>query len=309
MFGSRTHLVVEGGKYTTLQQAIDAAGANDVILVGPTGSVTSGATWGDITLPGGKRLSIVGLGGNTAPQIPIGTVTFAVTSSNGASLNALENEIFLRNLFINKASVGFAGTQGVLMSGDRPGRLRLQGCYVYNAGTSGDGIVNNNNAAGSSIHIDNCVIQATAANTSSCMINHVKGYTFLKNFNEVSGGKYAVSASAGTVEAYNTLFEVSGANEVVRLGGGLMTVAYSTIKNTVASGSGVNMTTAGASIAMADSSFVVSAGTGYCVNGVLGTYFLYGHINWGNTALTPYNVKVKNVVTSSAVTQAFTPSA
>jgi hypothetical protein len=309
MFGSRTHLVVEGGKYTTLQQAIDAAGANDVILVGPTGSVTSGATWGDISLPGGKRLSIVGLGGNTAPQAMIGPVTFSVTASNGASLNALENEVFLRDLYINKSSVGFAGTQGVLLSGDRPGRLRLQGCYIYNAGTSGDGIVNNNNAVGSSIHIDNCIIQATSANTSSCMINHVKGYTFLKNFNEVSGGKYAVSASAGTVEAYNTLFEVSGANEAVRLGGGLMTVAYSTIKNTVANGSGINMTTAGASVAMADSSFVVSTGTGYCVNGVLGTYFLYGHINWGNTPLTPYNVKVKNVVTSSAVTQAFTPSA
>ena len=309
MFGTRTHLVVEGGRYTTLQQAVDAAGVNDVILVGPTGSVTSGATWGNVSIPGGKRLTIAGLGGRTAPQAMIGPVTFSVTASNGASLNALENEVFLRDLYINKSSVGFAGTQGVLLSGDRPGRLRLQGCYIYNAGTSGDGIVNNNNAVGSSIHIDNCIIQATSANTSSCMINHVKGYTLLKNFNEVSGGKYAVSASAGTVEAYNTLFEVSGANEAVRLGGGLMTVAYSTVKNTVANGSGINMTTAGASVAMADSSFVVSTGTGYCVNGVLGTYFLYGHINWGNTALTPYNVKVKNVVTSSAVTQAFTPSA
>lgn len=76
------------------------------------------------------------------------------------------------------------------------------------------------------------------------------------------------------------------------------------------SGSGVNTTTAGTSLAMADSSFVVSAaGTGYCVNGVGSTYFLYGHINWSNTALTPYNVKVKNVVTSSAVAQTFTPSA
>jgi hypothetical protein len=311
MFGTRTHLVVEGGRYTTLQQAVDAAGVNDVILVGPTGSVTSGATWGNVSIPGGKRLTIAGLGGRTAPQAMIGPVTFSVTASNGASLNALENEVFLRDLYINKATVGFAGTQGVLLSGDRPGRLRLQGCYIYNAGTSGDGVVNNNNAAGSSIHIDNCVIQATSANTSSCMINHMKGYTFLKNFNEVSGGKYAVSASAGTVEAYNTLFEVSGANEVIRLGGGaLMTAGYSTVKNTVAGGSGVNMVTALSTFAAGNSAFAVAQGSGYCVNGINSTFYLYSNVSYSNvTGLAPYNVKVKNVVTSSATTTAFTPSA
>jgi hypothetical protein len=63
---------------------------------------------------------------------------------------------------------------------------------------------------------------------------------------------------------------------------------------------------------MSCSAFTVATGTGYCVNGVAGTSFAYGAgISYSNIVgppAVPYNVKVKNTVSTFAVTVAFTPS-
>jgi hypothetical protein len=306
-FGSRVHLVVEGGSYSTLQAAVTAASPNDTIIVGPTGSVISPASWGDVIIPGSKRLSIIGLGGANNTNVNIGAVTFSPTSP-GDSAQITQNEIFMKDLFINKVG-GFTGSQGVLFGGNRPARLRLQGCYIYNGASTGDGIVVNNSGAGSSLFLDNCSVLAAASNNAGIMIDHRQGYTYLRNYNNIAGGKYALSASAGTVEIYNSNIEISGSNEVIRVGAStLVTVGYSTIKNTVTNGSGVNLTTAGAVFGMGDATFAIATGTGYCVNGVAGSIFLYGTNTYSNSAAAAYNVKVKNSITSIPTTTTFTSS-
>jgi hypothetical protein len=51
---SKTLFVIEGGSYTTVQQAINAASDTDIILVGPK---ASGGSWGPATFPAQKRLA------------------------------------------------------------------------------------------------------------------------------------------------------------------------------------------------------------------------------------------------------------
>lgn len=302
--GGKIHWVVSGGNYATLQAAIDAAAPNDVILVGPKGTVTAAQSWGNITIPAGKRLSIMGLSAERSPIVKIGSVTFSPTTG----LNILENEVFLRNLFI---SDDFSNSTAVTFAGSAPARLRLQGCYIYNTGSSGTGITSNNSAASSSLYLHGCIVQT--ANTASTQINHVQGYTAIKASTEISGGKYALVCAAGNVEILNTLLEVAVANEVVRISGGLVTCGYTTIKNTAANGSGANLTAAGATLGMGASTFAVTAGTGYCVNGPATStptaVYMHVQVTYSNSVAAAYNKKVKNTISAIAVDQSFTSSA
>ena len=202
-FGGKTHWVVQGGKYATLQAAVDAAVAGDVILVGPapTGAPQNG-TWGNVTFPAQKRLSVVGLtGGQVSTQINIGLVTYSPTTG----LNINENEVFLCGLFIN---ANYAGTPGVTFGGTAPARIRLRACFLYNSGISGDGVSVSNSSASSSCYLDNCTVQTNSANTTSIMVNHQAGYTWIKNGCDIAGGQYALRIAGGSVEASDVIFEV-----------------------------------------------------------------------------------------------------
>lgn len=293
--GQKVRWVTEGGTYSTLQDAIDAAAVNDVILVAPRAS----GTWGDITIPAQKKLSILGLAGCRAPTVAVGKVTFAPTSG----LNILENEVYLQNLFITGS---FVGAQGLSFGGTAPARLRLQGCYIYNTGASGNGVVSNNSGQGSSLYLDNCVVGT--GSTSGIAINHVQGYTLIKNNCDIFGHQYQLQCAAGTVEVYLSFLTGTLANEVVRVSGGLVTVGYSTVKNTTANATGVNITAAGAAFGMGDATFAIGTGTGYCVTGVSGGVYLYGRVTYSNSVAAGYNVKVKNTLTAVAVAQSFTSS-
>jgi hypothetical protein len=203
-FGGKVHWVVIGGKYATLQAAVTAAAADDTIMVGPP---ALGSTWADpatggTVFPAGKRLSVIGLTGRPAPLIDIGKVFFTVSSG----LNINQNELYLRGLFINGS---FVGSQGVLFSGTNPARLRLQECYIFNSGISGDCVVVENSGSSSSLYLDNCVVQTAAVNTASVMVRHTTGYTLIKNGTEISGGGLnALTVAAGAVEVFNALFEI-----------------------------------------------------------------------------------------------------
>lgn len=295
--GSKIFLVVEGGAYATVQDAIDAASDWDVILVGPK---AAGASWGPMTFSPGKRLSVIGFSQEQATQIKVDSVTFNVSSG----LNILLNAVLVKGLFINSS---FVGTQGINFYGSFPGRLRLQECFIYNSGATGTGVVSNNSGAGSSLSLDNCILQSGAY--GGIGLDHQQGYTIVRNDSEISRYQYPIQCAAGSLEILNAIIDNSGvANEAIRVTGGLVTVGYSTIKNTTTNASGVNLTTAGATLGMGDATFAVGTGTGYCVTGVAGTFFLYGHITYSNSAAAAYNVKVKNTITSLAVTQTFTSS-
>ena len=292
---NKVHYVVQGGSYATIQAAIDAAADLDVIFVGPK---TGGGSWGAATFSAGKRLVVIGMQAKYEEHAQIDSVTF----SPSTGLNILLNTIYIRGLFINS---DFSVTPGVTFGGTAPGRLRLQECYVYNSGASGTGVSSNNSGSGSSLHIDNCLIQS--GNNVGVGVDHVQGYTLFKNGCEVSRYQYQIQCAAGTVEILNTILDGLAANEVIRISGGVVTCGYSTIKNATANSSGVNLTTAGAVFGMGDATFAIATGTGYCVNGVAGAFFLYGHITYSNSAAAAYNVKVRGtVITALPTTQAFT---
>jgi len=297
---SKIHYVIVGGKYASLQAAVNAAAANDTIFVGPIGAVSPVTSWGDVTFPAQKRLTVIGLSSPRSYAPNIGKVTFAP----GAGANILENTIHLENLFINAS---FAGAQGVNFAGTVPARLRMVNCYIYNlSGVSGNGIVVNNSGAGSSCYLDGTIVQGSG--TAGVAVNHIQGYTLIRNGAEISDYQYQIQCAAGTMEVYNSQIQGSLANEVIRITGGTVFLGYSTIRNTTANSTGVNLVNAGAAFGMGNATFAIATGTGYCVNGVAGSFFLYGTVSYSNSAALAYNVKVKNTITALPITQAFTSS-
>ncbi len=304
--GSKVLLVVEGGAYATIQDAIDAAVDNDVILVGPK---ASGASWGPAAFSPGKRLVVAALGSKWSTQVRVDSLTFNVSSG----LNVLLNTVFVRGLYVNSSFTALA--PGVNFYGTFPGRLRLQECFIYNNNAAtGTGVVSNNSGSGSSLYIDNCIIQSGWS--TGIGVDHQQGYTSIRGGSEISRYQYALQcagvAPASTVEIVNTLLDNTGAtlntSEVIRMTGGLVTCGYSTIKNTNANASGVNLTAAGATFGAGDATFAIATGTGFCVTGVPGAFFLYGHVSYSHSSLVAYNVRVKTTggITPVATTQAYT---
>jgi len=305
--GSKVLLVVEGGAYATIQAAIDAAADWDVILVGPK---AAGASWGPAAFVPGKRLVVASLGSKWSTQVRVDSLTFNVSSG----LNVLLNTVFVRGLYVNSSFTALA--PGVNFYGTFPGRLRLQECFLFNSNAAGGtGVVSNNSGSGSSLYLDNCIVQSGAS--TGIGVDHQQGYTNIRGDSEIGRYQYALQcagvAPASSVEILNSVLDNTGVtgntSEVVRIAGGLVTCGYSTIKNTNANASGVNLTAANASLGMGDATFAIGTGTGYCVRGVASSFYLYGRVTYSNSAAGAYNVKVQTTVTSLPVTQAFTPAA
>ena len=309
---STIHFVIEGGAYDTIQAAITAAAAHDVILVGPRvvnpADPTETLSWGPAVFSPGKPLTVVGLGGDRASELPrIDSVTFDVSS--GA--NILLNTIIIKGLFIN--SNFSAITAGVNFQGTFPGRLRLQDCFVYNKSVvSGTAVRSANSNGSSTFFLDGCVVQTGAS--TGIGVDHVSGFTSLRGETLIDRFQYGVRCAAGTCEMLGARLDGTGtAGEVVRVLGGNVLATYSTIRNDTANGSGVNLVAAGSVFGAGFSTFVIATGSGYCVNGPAAAtptaVYLYGSVTYSSSAAAAYNVKVKNTISAIAVTQAFTPSA
>jgi len=216
--GTKVYLVVEGGQYATIQAAIDATptGTNtvpaySVILVGPKANTGGGASgsWGPAVLAANKSLMITGLGGaQTAKDIRIDSLTF---DSSAAGLNANLNENYISGLFINSSSA----TSVVTFGGTGEIRLRLNNCYVNNNG-AGDAVTNTNSNVNGSLYLDTCIV--SVASTTGIAVRSSGNYTTIRNRTEVStavGGTNlstgrSLSASAGTVEIYDSFLGFSG---------------------------------------------------------------------------------------------------
>lgn len=301
--GSKVRLVVEGGSYATIQEAIDAAADNDVILVGPK---ASGNSWGPAVFSPGKRLVVSSLLSKWSTQVRVDSITFNANSG----LNILLNTVFVRGLFINSSFTALA--PGVNFYGSAPARLRLQECFVYNNNSAaGTGVISNNSGTGSSLYLDNTIVQSGWS--TGIGVDHRQGYTNIRGDSEISRYQYPLQCAAGNVEILNTILDGSGiANEVIRITGGTVTCGYSTIKNTTTNASGVNLTAAGAVFGMGDATFAIATGTGYCVNGPASltptAAFLYGRVSYASSAAASYNVKVKNTISQIPIVLAFTSS-
>jgi hypothetical protein len=307
-----TRLCIVGGQYATLQAAVDACVDGDSVLVGPKIS----GDWGDVVLPIGKRLSIVGLAGARNTTVKVKSITFAVNSG----LNINLNEIFLANLFITGDFSTYGGNKaGLQFTGANLGRLRVQGCFIFNSTTAASSNVYMSNAASSagstsSLYLDDCVIQSSSSTSSVNLVEHIAGNTWVRNCS-VESGQYAIRVQAGTVQVQRSALEVDATREVCRVeAGATLLVSYSVITNLVTNGSGVNLVGAGSACGMSCSAFAVATGTGYCVAGPAAAtptaVFLYGAgISYSNSGAAAYNVKVRSTITSLPITVAFTPAA
>lgn len=309
--GSKVLLVVEGGAYATIQAAINAAAAHDVILVGPKAvnpaDPTETLSWGPAVFSPGKPLTVVGLGGDQVSEAPrVDSVTFDVSS--GA--NILLNTVVIKGLFIN--SNFSAITAGVNFQGTFPGRLRLQDCFVYNKSVvSGTAVRSANSNGSSTFFLDGCVVQTGAS--TGIGVDHVAGFTSLRGETVIDRFQYGVRCAAGTCEMIGARLDGTGiAGEVVRVLGGSVLATYCTIRNDTANSSGVNLVAAGSVFGAGFSTFSIATGTGYCVNGPAAAtptaVYLYGSVTYSNSAAAAYNVKVKNTISAIAVAQAFISS-
>lgn len=291
--GSTTIFCIENGDYATGQAAIDAANSGDTIMFGPKSSL---GNWGDITIPAGKRLNLVGLGSDRNIIVRVGAITYAPTTST-----VTHNEVSIANLFID----GGVSTTSLTFNGTAVARLRVNNCYINNAAVACMSLVNS--GTGSSCLVSSCTIGGTTSGTvitsslwlaqfSSCGISG-SGVTNV----EVTGGNFVAGVCS---------FECNSAtNPVVTVSGGAFVCGQGSITNSTTNGSGVNISASGAVFSNIYNYFSVATGTGYCVTGVSGGVHLYGGSVFNDSAALSGNVKMKNTLTNLPYTTAFTSSA
>jgi hypothetical protein len=299
---TKTHFVIEGGTiYATLQDAVDAASANDVIMVGPKAT----GDWGNVLLNVvNKPLIIAAMSGAGSNKIvKIGSVTYDL-GTTGPVLNASLNETYLYGLYIQGA---FAGGSAVTLTGgaNYPGRLRLYGCYVLNTSATGTAAVTNSNAAvdingrpTSSIYLDSCVVSLTPSAAGSTIVQ-TAGYTLIRNRSDVSGSSAvgatgsAIKVSKGTVEILDSSISIDRAgntSSTIDIPAGssastFVSAGYSTISNNsdVAGSACVNIGTAGATFGAGDATLASGASVaaaGFAVKGIAGGRFLYANVSF-----------------------------
>jgi len=303
---TKTHFVIEGGAYATLQAAVDAASANDVIMVGPKAT----GDWGNVLLNVvNKPLTIAAVSGAGANKIvAVGSVTYDLGTS-GPALNVSLNETYLTGLYIQGS---FAGGSAVTLTGgaNYPGRLRLYGCYVLNSSATGAAAVTNSNqGSASSLYLDACVVSLTPSAAGSAIVQS-SGYTVIRNRCDVSGSLgagatgNAIRITGGTMEIYDSYISVSRAVPAISITGGttFVSAGYSTIlsASNAAGASAVSIGTAGATFGAGDATLAVGVApgpaAGSAVTGVAGGLFIYGNVTYS------YSTTI-STVTAIPVTQ------
>lgn len=284
-FGARTHLVVDGGSYATIQAAYDAASAGDVILVGHKAS----GNWGNLALGINKSVNISALSGPGANKnVEIGSVTFDL-GTTGSVLNVIVNEVYISGLYINGS---FSGSAVTLTGGTNyPGRLRLYGCYVLNSHVSGSAAITNSNlATNSSIYLDSCIVSLPNSTVGSAIV-HSGSYTLIRNRTDISGptsgAGYGINVLSGTMEIYDSNIQRDGAVPVINITGGssYVSAGYSTIKNSSNSAGAacVYIGTSGASFGAGDATLAAGSTlptSAVVASGVAGANFLYTNISY-----------------------------
>jgi hypothetical protein len=290
--GSTTIFCIENGDYSTGQAAVDAANSGDTILFGPKSSL---GNWGNITIPAGKRLNLVGLGSERNIIVRVGAITYAPTTST-----VTNNEVSIANLFID----GGASTTSLTFNGTAVARLRLNNCYINNSTVACMSLINS--GTGSSCLVFACTI---GGSTSATVITSSLWLAQFSN-STISGSAVTnLEVTGGNTVAGICSFQCnSDTNPVITISGGAFVCGQGSITNSTTNGTGVNISTAGAVFSNMYNYFSVATGTGYCVTGVSGGVHLYGNNIFNDSAAAAGNVKMKNTLTNLPYTTAFTSS-
>lgn len=287
--GSKVLLCVEGGAYATLQAAVDAAGAEDVILVGPKAT----GDWGNVTLNVvNKPLTIAAVSGPGPNKIvAVGSITYDLGSA-GPALNVSLNETYLYGLYIQGS---FAGGSALTLTGGAsyPGRLRCYGCYILNTSATGAAAVTNSNqGANSSLYLDSCVVSLSNSAAGSAIVQ-TAGYTVIRNRCDVGGSQAggatgnAINVSAGTMEIYDSYISISRAVPTINVTGAstFVSVGYSTVLNSsdTAGACCAYIGTSGARFGAGDATLAAGSTlptSAVAVSGVAGGSFIYANVSF-----------------------------
>lgn len=281
---TKTIFCIDNGDYATGQAAIDAASPGDTILFG---SKTGG--WGNLVIPAGKKLSLLGLQAERSVYAQVGSITF----SPNTGLNILENELYIDRLYITASSGNV-----VYFDGTAPARIRLNNCYINATGTA-KCIVSANTHGSSSAYITECQVSSSA---SQNIVQNTSGYLRIYRTN-IDGIFTGLQVDAGTVEMSLSAISVNYSGNAATVSAGLLLAGVCLFSNTGSNSSGVSIS-AGASFASTYNTYSIASGTGYCVRGA-GVH-VYGYMTFQNSALAAFNVKVQNTLTNVPFTTSFT---
>jgi hypothetical protein len=287
--GTKTIFCIDNGDFATGQAAVNAASQGDTILFG-----AKAGGWGDIVIPSGKGISLVGLQADNSKYVRIGSLTFSPTTGTLGN-----NEVYVNNLYITSATQA-----AVLFGGSVAARLRLYNCYI--APTSNQKAVSLTNTIStppsiSSAYFIECVIDA-GISTSACVESNTPYVRLVRT--TIDGGSMSLQLNAGTFESDTVAYSLDRLGEIINVAGGTFLCTRSSIANATTNGSGV-LLAAGAVFGNVSNVFSVATGTGYCIRGIGGVH-AYAYITFANSALLAYNVKVQNTLTSVPYTVAFT---
>jgi len=220
------------------------------------GAISKTAVGGEIDAldPGGfgavtitKAITIDGGGGQVASVLVSGT--------NGIVVSAGANDtVIIRNLRINGISSGLNGIQ--FNSGKD---LNIENCFIF--GFTQNGINITLSATGSSVHILNCVIKNNAgdgirASNSAGIVN-----VGIEN-TAVILDNVGIEAAQNAHIIINRSFVESAASDGIKAGDATSSQAQISVDHTDISGNNNGVTTtAGGSIAIADSKIAFNSGT------------------------------------------------
>ena len=283
--GTKTIFCIDNGDYATGQAAINAASPGDTVMFG----VKSGG-WGDLVIPAGKKLSLIGLQSRRAVMVQVGSISFAPTTG----LNTNENELYIESLFITSNSAN-----ALSFGGTAPSRIRLNGCYIYTSGATTQ-LCNftNSNSLSSWYIYDSILLTANSQDVIRNSANY--GRIFYSTIDSVG---ILIKNTAGLIDVRECILSTNFTGNAVEVSGGSILCGYSQIANSGTNASGV-LVSAGALFAGSYNSFAVTSGTGYCVRGT--GYYVYGPTVFANSAIGAYNVKVQNTLTNLPITTTFT---
>jgi hypothetical protein len=288
--GTKTIFCIDNGDFATGQAAIDAASGGDTILFG----VKQGG-WGNLVIPAGKTLSLVGLNNPRYPgtTIQIGSITFSPTTG----LNPNLNELHLANLYI----LSPAGTSAITFGGSAPARLRVDGCYIYSNTVTGI-VINNTDATLTSARFQDCEIQSST-NTNT----HVSATSRYVTFNRCNfgNGNKVIDVVAGVVELSLCRLEVNNASAIVTASSTVaptfLSIGSCLIANSTTNGSGVALSKGAPALNFVNLSnvFTIAGTGGFCVSGTGTHAYSYPTFTGANTRF---------VTTPASVTLTTTPT-
>lgn len=278
--GSRTKFVIDNGDYATLQAAVDAAASGDVLVVG-----AKATSWGDVTFPAQKTLTILCLNAPYGASSEIGRLTYSPTSGANPTLNLIN----VARCFINGA--GPVVTYG----GTATSRFKIYESNIFNSSTSSSAIVINNSHATNGFYLEDTIVAMSSGNTSAPAIDTTSTYLPLRRVT-ISNGNAALKITSGSVSCDNCNMDYNRSGEVVLINGGSFVAGNGTlIANSHATGDGVKIANAASIFSYSNSGFSIPSISGYCVRGA-GVY-IYAYVAFSDSVLGAQNKKIQNTLT------------